>query len=377
MTPVGSAKPASTYSLGFARYCDGTPIEDLFHSARPGGEARSRSAVPPPMVKIVVATRHGSKNYIASFMQDFYELLRGRGWRLLFDDHFDEKIVKRADVVAFYGIFAAVSDRYSEPARSGLLATWHARIPAGARRVFIIEDVHKPFDVSEARFAAHHFDYVLARYPEATEKAVGGWQDKRARCIHFPHAATDRFFRLPPDSVDPRRRIPKILLSGRMVQSVYPSRYAAFEVMNRGFTGIALRHHGGWGDIGDAYREAIDYSHEINRYLIAFAGANRGGGQFFDEYVLAKTFEIPASDTVLMTDAFLEDKLRPLGFVKNEHYVTADEQSMEADFRLWLSDEMREQVHRVRANAFALVHELHRNAHRANLLDALSSQGCS
>lgn len=305
-----------------------------------------------PLNKVFVI----KKSYInstPSFLKDFSEGLKLRGWQVVDTEELQAMASgPDPDVVAIYNPelenFNAWP-RLLSPDFKGVLINW-------------ADEVQTAHISHALKYAFNATDAFVARYPRALMEQLA---PQRPRCFHLPHAATQHAFRQIRQNKNET-----VLLSGTITEDTYPMRFKALEIMSSE-PRIRLRNHPGYGFRRDPTEEAKAYAEDISSHLLALSGGALPPG-VPAPYVLAKHFEIPAAGTALLTDQEMEPYLAELGFEKGKHYISSPRDRLEETISYWLSPAKRSELLEITKNGQNLVAAHHTNAQRIDAFDHIA-----
>jgi hypothetical protein len=223
--------------------------------------------------------------------------------------------------------------------------------------VFIIDDIHHSKSVSKSRIPVINKSYaIFSTYSYQFTR----WNLPQPKnLIFFPHSA--RF--LCTFNNDP---INKILISGRL-SDIYPDRLFA--------TNIAINNTDKFDILkcNIKYRDNIDnidkncicgknFYDQLNKYLCCFVDTSR-------DYILAKTFEICASGSLLLCmDINVSHIMENIGFINNKNYISCTHDNF-IDKINWILDPINlNQVNLIRLEGYTLVKNKHMWNNRSELL---------
>lgn len=298
------------------------------------------------------------KQFVAYFVEDFVKLLKKRGWVILSDkvvmktmspEHDLKKALggKLPDVLVFFWVHNNLLKRWSRGLSKMDLTT-----------AFFAEDMHHPEEKKAMKIASGFTDAIMVRYKEAAEHFMKNIK------IHPPvyqisHAAADVFF--IPIKWSRKKRL--CLLSGANDYGYYPLRNEAEELMEEGFDLIVRRKHPGYNKIRDGKTEAKNYAKAIGAYMLAIADAGVVPKNPHP-YTLAKTFEICAAGTAMVTHTRMKPYLKKMGFKPGVNYIEADAENLEDVVEKWLDPSKEGGLKKITAAGQKLVKEHHTNLHR-------------
>ena len=186
------------------------------------------------------------------------------------------------------------------------------------------------------------------------------------RVVWVPHAASPEFLLPLNESAEN-----VIFLSG-MINHYYPLRQrlksladeAELHIVEHPHPGYQCQHnHDSSGVVG------AGYARRINASRAAFTDASKF------HYLLAKFFEIPATGSLLLGDAAVEEDLSRLGFCQRVHYIPVSDATLEGELRGILDAKNHAELDEVRRRGQHLVWERHKTSDRAKLIDDVCTAG--
>lgn len=310
------------------------------------------------------------RSFVAGFVDEFVSGLEDKGWKVMDSDTqaktdniaadiFAATGVLNPEIVAFYMIDFEGSTH--------LLERWRKLSEQKFVKVFIAEDLNNETNLDAAKQFAQWGDAVFARYPEAFTKTIA---PNRVLCFPFYHGAGRHYFEAA--RFDEEKK-PQLLLSGAVDQTFYPLRYAALKVSKSKPGLVIQRQHPGYktGEINPV-QEAKNYAADLASYKIAVTGAVMGPKLPMAPSLVAKHFEIAATGTVLITDAFVAPLMAKIGFIENIHYLVATPESLEATLYYWLKPENAARLNQISKAGHDLVKSRHSLEHRVEQFDSTS-----
>jgi hypothetical protein len=229
----------------------------------------------------------------------------------------------------------------------------------GARLYVMTEDLHHRFAAMDA--ALHLATAVLSNYAPCLPLLLP--EQRHTGVIWVPHGAGPDF-QLPVEP-SPEKAV---FVSGAMDREFYPLRAAMRDLVARRPELGRIQDHPGYFcnfDYRSDPRVGRGYAEAIRQCLAAFTDAGRC------RYVLAKHFEIPATGALLIAERSVSPQLASLGFVDGTHYLSADEDDLEAVVEHALDDRNRLEIDAIRRRGHDLVHGRHTTYHRAQEIDSV------
>lgn len=112
-----------------------------------------------------------------------------------------------------------------------------------------------------------------------------------------------------------------------------------------------------------------DYAKSIRSYLVAISTTS------MYRYVVSKTFEIPATGSLLVTNLDIEEAFQRVGLINGVHYIGFDGNDPIPTFEWVLDPGNREKVDEVRRRGMEFVRSHHTFRHRAIDLDEYFKRG--
>jgi len=301
---------------------------------------------------------------LASFMIDFSNGLRAKGWHVF--DATKMRHSLKEDLYAATGIdrypdivvvFNSEEDHVEkiQPGKtpSSLVIDW-------------VDEVHEEHVARGLRKGLNTgvFDAVFPRYHHAVLRTV---EPLTPRCFQMPHAASEHFFQ----KIDEQSKRETVLLSGAIRPNHYPLRCKAALLMEKGLSPIVQRTHPGYEYMSDPEAEGKNYSQDISKHWLAISGGGLEPG-VRAPYVYAKHFEIPAAGTALLTDEELIPYLKEYGFIAGQHYIATNRDNLQTTIEHWLRPENRQELLEITKRGQELVQNQHRNVYRIDRLDRIS-----
>lgn len=292
------------------------------------------------------------RKFVAGFANDFLVILESKGWQVVdaanpsWTDSMSNDL-KNPDVVVFY-----MTD-FLEKTHYFYRKFWKDIQNNKTVKILISEDLNEGQNTDLVSFFNLHGDAILARYPEALTKVLSK-SSSHAPCYEFYHAASRHYFE---NQLEFTAKADTALLSGALTPAFYPLRTAANELYMRKIPYMEFRKHPGYDTIPDPIAEAVSYAKQIARNKIAITGA--GMGKTPAPYILAKTFEIPATGTVVVMDDFVEPMMNKLGFQRNIHYISTNPEYLQSDLEFWFHPENSAKLEKISKAGYRLVLERH------------------
>jgi hypothetical protein len=237
------------------------------------------------------------------------------------------------------------------------------RLPC--RKFLFADDLHWWDDDSRMRKAVSFAlcDGVLSTYGYAWARFYPEFCGTK-KVVWIPHSASPDFML----SFNPASEN-SILLSGA-ISRYYPLRQKMKALHDEGAYSIAFLDHPGYFtgfDYDNSQNVGHGYARTINKYRTAFTDS------LIFQYVVAKYFEIPATGALLLADAAVSGPLRELGFIENQHYVPASNETLEEKIQYVLDERNHDELNRIRRNGQELVWARHKTADRARQIDEACS----
>lgn len=289
------------------------------------------------------------RNFVNQNFFAICEQLELRGWKVL-------------DIVS-YNLAENVAHHKLKPEKIEIiifLTFGHPEIqnPTGLKWWYYLDDYHVPetnalfqkcMDKSDgimgpnALYLHHYYQVNKPLYP-------------------VRHCCIEKFY--PEFNENP---IPKLLISGAIDYVVYPLRSRLYRLADQYPDLIARQQHPGYNG---QFREEVkpkgvgkDYYRILSNYLAAFAS-----GCIY-EYVLCKTFEIPACGTLLIAEEKLKPELEKLGFIDRVNYVSFHPETVMETVK-WILDPInRPEIDTMRRAGMELSRTHHASKNRAEQID--------
>jgi hypothetical protein len=230
-------------------------------------------------------------------------------------------------------------------------------ISAVTKLVFIVDDIHHAKSVKKYRIPViNSSEIILATYAYQFEK----WGLPKPKNLHFfPHSARwiCDFNKNP---------IKKILISGR-ISEIYVDRLFAYDYAKENTNYFDIL------NCNFSYRDSnIDNNKDIicgkkfydylNKYLCCFVDTTR-------DYILAKTFEICASSSLLLCmDTNVSNIMEEIGFKNKINYISCTPNNFINMVNFILTDSNLDQINMIRYKGYELVKNNHTWENRMNYL---------
>jgi glycosyl transferase family 1 len=180
------------------------------------------------------------------------------------------------------------------------------------------------------------------------------------RVVWVPHAASPEFM-LPLNESAAN----VIFLSG-MINDYYPLRQRLKALADETELPIVEHPHPGYQcnhDHETSGAVGAGYARRINASRAAFTDASKFN------YLLAKFFEIPATGSLLLGDAAVEQELSQLGFRQRVHYIPVEDATLQSELSHILDVNNHAELDEVRRQGQQLVWARHKTSDRAKFID--------
>jgi len=204
-----------------------------------------------------------------------------------------------------------------------------------------------------------HADIVLSTYAYLI-KDIPSLAQYTDKVVFFPHFAIEDIF----DSIEVNSApIKKILVSGATTPE-YPFRKKMASLNGHGIDTLI---HPGYGTSEEKLHDVIGkkYYEYLNRYIACFSDASSY------RYILAKSFEILSSGSLLLVEEPVENELSKIGLIDMQNCIVCTEDNVISKIK-WILDPANERiVDRIRFAGKQLVSERHTVAARAALVESL------
>jgi len=245
---------------------------------------------------------------------------------------------KDFDFIMCDAIFAFPKDRWKE---------------IGIPKAVLLEDLHGSNPAQQVQLCLEHeINTVFHRYNLALEDSHPDLIKSGCRRIWFPHCVDTDMFR------DHGTKSLGALMVGVTAPQYYPTRSKAVSLLKDKPYFKHVERPAETPHLEKKYPVGKDYA-----ALLSSAKLSITGGSIY-HYPVMKYFEIPASNTLLVSDWFPE--LGLLGFEPEKNMVVADLDNLSQQVEWWLShDEERE---RVSQNGYEFIRKYHRVDIRAKQL---------
>lgn len=296
-------------------------------------------------------------NYVVKeFFSIVHNLTTHKGWRRyvpddgtrpsweMMADHFTETWGRMPDVLLFLQDFESLDPRSNPRANDSALANtvvmnWWDDTPQNFRWGFICEmvDILMPT-----------YEYLLRTRARQCDGKPRVW---------MPHSAMPAY--MLPFNEAPKE---KVLLVGSIDPAGYPLRWVVYNKILGGDTRFEKWEHPGWQP-GQTDHQA-QMAGAVRGYLAAICDATSGS------YVVGKTFEIPATGTLLLIAEDIAQPMAALGFVNGTHYLAYNRATMDATVDWVLDPANRARVDAMRRAAQAVAVSRHQSFHRTETIHA-------
>ena len=232
---------------------------------------------------------------------------------------------------------------------------------ANFRVAIFCEDLHwfNPNIQATKMLALAVADVILASYAPVFERFFPKVAAVK-RIVWVPHAASPEFMLPLNESAEN-----VILLSGK-INDYYPLRQRLKALGDETELHIVEHPHPGYQcdhDHNTSGAVGAGYARRINASRAAFTDASKFN------YLLAKFFEIPATGSLLLGDAAVEQELSQLGFRQWVHYIPVADATLESELRHVLDAKNHADLDEVRRRGQQLIWERHKTSDRAKLID--------
>jgi len=211
-----------------------------------------------------------------------------------------------------------------------------------------LHDLHYRFEFRKRMLQRERLSYIFTYYRDKFLQWYPEFTKAMRWLPHHANTAVYKDYKLEKD-ID-------ILLTGAMIESVYPLRFNMLQRLH-GKPGFQYHKHPGYRQVHQKEDVLVgeSYARELNRAKICLTCDS------IFHYPLMKYFEITACNALLM--APVSDELLDLGFMPGIHFVSIDEKNFEAKIDYYLQhDAEREQIAR---NGMHLSHTKHATKYRA------------
>lgn len=317
------------------------------------------------VLKVFIGRDDMLKHFVAYFVEDFVNILRKRGWVILPDKKVmrtrnPEKDLKKAldgrlpDVLVFFWVKDRLMSKWNKSLKKLPMTT-----------AYFAEDMHFKPEKDAMRKASRAMDAILVRYKEAAEHFLRV-KKNHAPVYSIPHGAVDLFFK----KVNWASKKRLCLLSGAVCEGFYPLRVVAEDLMDDGFPLIVRRRHPGYDKLRDPRTETKNYAKAISTYMMAIADAGVVPHNPHP-YTLAKTFEICAAGTAMITHSMMKPYLKKLGFESGVHYIEATPKNLKDVVSHWLRPSQTTALKKITLAGQKLVKNNHTNLKRVEDFEAL------
>jgi hypothetical protein len=209
-----------------------------------------------------------------------------------------------------------------------------------AKRVIWLEDIHgycpKWLEMVKNRIG---LDGIFTHYLHAFHENYD-----EENVYHLPHSISP--------SVHKDYELEKTyhsLLTGAIGESVYPLRWKIFkELENKEYFKRIERPQNRLDKYPDSHPYGSKYCKHLNMSVMSFASTS------IFKYTIAKLFEIPACNSLLLSDFIPE--MKELGFIPNENFIEID---MDTDINELIMSLSSEHIQNVTKKGYEFVHKNH------------------
>lgn len=228
--------------------------------------------------------------------------------------------------------------------------------------VLITDDIHQGSSVRMARIPVYNKSYICLN--------TYGYQFNRwglpnnCNNYFYPHSA----LQLLETNENP---INKVLVSGRL-DKIYPDRLYVANLAKQNNNIELLRCNFGYSvNNNENLIFGLKYYDHLNKYLACFVDTI-----YTRDYVLAKTFEICASGSLLLCmNEHLIHIYEQLGFIDGVNYMSCTKNNVEEKINYIVNPENRDIIDNIRRKGHELVKEKHNSKYRLKiLLDILNDK---
>lgn len=175
--------------------------------------------------------------------------------------------------------------------------------------------------------------------------------------VWVPHSAMPSF--ILPFNHTPRTDA--VLLVGYVHDPyVYPVRAHLYNLHKDGDKRIDLFTHPGWAPVQSDRQRQMAVA--MSKYLATITDCSRLN------YVLGKTFEIPATGTLLLMSDDIVEPLKLLGFIEGVNYKTYNLRNLDSVLAWVLHPDNGGEVDRIRLAGQQLIVQRHQTFHRAEMI---------
>lgn len=173
-----------------------------------------------------------------------------------------------------------------------------------------------------------------------------------------PHSASHDFSDRPYNK-NPMR---KIFLSGAAGKRAYPIRHWLYkQAESEQYKDMFHIHqHPGYGKVDK--NQTLLYAMDMNSYVAGISTT------MYYRWMVAKTFEVPSTGSLLVVNLDLKEQLEELGFVHMENYVGFPNDNPMPTLKWVLDPENVQEIEQIRKKGRKLVMERHLTKHRVKAL---------
>jgi hypothetical protein len=227
-----------------------------------------------------------------------------------------------------------------------------------AKKLLVLGDLHR-FNPKTGKYKKFMFrvierigiDAILTKYIETYEK---DYKNIDLPVYHWPH------------SIDPtcfhdygQKKEYGILSTGMLNDNVYPIRRKMYNLLkNKAYFKRIDRPNNRTDKYPNPWPVGINYAMELNKAKMSIACTSKY------HYTIAKIFEIPACNSVLLCD--YTDEMKRLGFIPDVNFIKIRDDISVSYIESLLKDE--ERLQEISAAGYKMVHERHTTKQRVNEL---------
>ena len=232
----------------------------------------------------------------------------------------------------------------------GSFANYYKIICAVTQLIFIVDDIHHGKSVRNPRIPViKKSQMIFATYAYQFER----WGlPKPTKLFFFPHSARWTCeYNLNP--------INKVLISGR-VSNIYPDREFALEKAKLHLDLFdVLKCDVNYRSLNEGVSGKKFYNY-LNKYICCFVDTAR-------DYILAKTFEICASGSLLLcSDSNVKSQMEKIGFINNINYISCSRENFMERVEWILNPDNINQVELIRKKGYEFIINNHTMYDRLN-----------
>lgn len=222
--------------------------------------------------------------------------------------------------------------------------------------------MHNRYTMADTRYFLRNTDIFITTYGYLAKIWFSTVMDVSSSSFPAifwsPHSASPEFNQQAFNK-NPKRHI---FLSGAAGSRAYPIRHWLYEIANaseyKNF--FHIHQHPGYGKV--AANQTLLYAMDMN---IFHAGISTTSSY---RYVVAKTFEVPATGSLLVINLDLKDQLAELGFIDMENYVGFYDYNPIPRLK-WIQDPANfAKIDQIRRNGRQLVLNMHLSKHRSKAI---------